>query len=63
MKPVVREVRTRIVNALVRLERLFTPGMQLTFIALHPNDPEMHLIVTSSTKADLQNVLDRAELQ
>lgn len=31
-------------------------------IARHPDNPDGHLVITSSTKADLQAVLDRADL-
>lgn len=39
--------RAEVVRHLQQLEPLFTDGMQLTFIAHHPDHPERELVVTS----------------
>lgn len=50
-----------IADALDRLGRLFDPRMKLTFVAHLPGSPEVEVVVTNASMADLRAVLDRSE--
>jgi hypothetical protein len=56
--PEVQAAYDRVVDALIRLEPLFVPGMKLTFLAEHPTNPQAHMLVTSSTNEDIRKALD-----
>jgi hypothetical protein len=51
-------VRRVVTDALRGLELLFERDMELTFIARHPTDPTVCVVVTRSSVEDLRAVLD-----
>ena len=41
-------VNAHVTTALLDLENLFVEGMQLAFVAIHPNNPDAHMIVSAT---------------
>lgn len=61
-KPVaVLMMESKVQRALIRLEKDFIPGMKLTFIARHPENPEMTLLVTADDFAGIRSAVDKME--
>lgn len=51
-------VHVEIAEALSQLETLFSPDMELTFLARCKTSPDRHVLVTKSSLAEIREAID-----
>ncbi len=58
--PLVQAACDEVATALSQLEPHFTPEMQLTFVAVDPDDPEKDLVITGGDLRAARDAIERS---